>query len=489
MGYALFFCRRTVHRNVPVWYPRASYCMIVRSTENVGKADDNMRVIVIGVGKVGYHIARRLVEESHDVVLIDDNEDALFPARESLDVMTILGNGASSRVLEDANVSNADMVIAVTTHDEVNIIACLTAKYYGVRTTIARVRNPDYTVPAKALVHGRLGIDLTIHPERLAALEIVKLLKTPTASEVSFYADGKVQLLGIRCDASGASILNKPLYQLGLKNSLVIAVVRDDKLTIPDGNTRLQLGDYFYVMGRSGNFERSTFLAGRIPSEIHSVTLVGGGEIGFRTCEILSGYQNEGLSIKLFEKDPVRAQWLADNLPGVLVINGDGTKMDVLESEHIAGSDALIAVTGREETNLFVAMVAKRLGVKEVIIELGREEYGSLADTIGVQAMVIPRLLTASTILRLLKKGRLVDLSFLKQGQAEVMEVVVSDKSRIAGKFLRNAKLPSGSLVGTVIRGNEIIIPHGDTKILSGDRVIVFCHVDSSSKLKAHLGL
>ena len=211
----------------------------------MGKADGDMRVIVIGVGKVGYHIARRLVEESHDVVLVDNNEEALFPARESLDVMTILGNGASSRVFEDAKVSAADMVIAVTTHDEVNIIACLTAKYYGVETTIARVRNPDYTVTSKALVHGRLGIDLTIHPERLAALEIVKLLKTPTASEVGFYADGKVQLLGIRCDTAGAFILDKPLHQLGLKNSLVIAVVRDGKLSIPEREHGLQLGDYF----------------------------------------------------------------------------------------------------------------------------------------------------------------------------------------------------------------------------------------------------
>lgn len=448
-----------------------------------------MRAIVIGAGKVGYHIARKLAEESHDVVLIDAREEALLPARETLDVMTIAGNGASPRTLEEAGVSDTDMVIAVTTQDEANIIACLTAKYYGVTTTVARVRNPDYTLPAKALVHGQLGIDLIIHPERLAAQEIAKLIRTPTASEVGFYADGRVELLGFRCDTPGAGVLGKPLRQMALKNSLVVAVVRNGELLIPDGNTAFQLGDYFYVIGRSGNFERSTFLAGRIPSQIRSVTLVGGGETGLRTCEILSGYQREGLSVKLIETDPERAQYLAEHLPGALVINGDGTNMGLLASEQIGECDALIAATGQEETNLLIAMVAKRLGVKEIIVLLGREEYSSLADTIGVHASVIPRLLTASTILRLVQAERLVDLAFLKQGQAEVMEVVVAGDAPIVGKPLRGAGLPGGALIGTIIRGAEVIIPHGNSAVYAGDRVITFSSAAAAPRLKTILGL
>lgn len=448
-----------------------------------------MRAIVIGAGKVGFHIAERLSEENHDVVLVDVEEEALLPARETLDVMTVVGNGASPKTLEEAGVADADMAIAVTTHDESNIIACLTAKYYGVATTVARVRNPDYILPSKALVHGLLGIDMIIHPERLAAAEIVKLLKTPSAGEVGFYSDGKVQLLGIRCDTPGAACLNRPLRLLGLRHSLVVAVERDGELLVPDGNTQLQLGDYFYVIGRSGNFERSTFLAGRIPSEIRSVTIVGGGETGLRICEILSGYQHEGLSVKMIERDPERARWLAEHLPTVLVINGDGTDVDLLESEQIGECDALVAATGQEETNLLIAMVAKKLGVKEIIVELGREEYSALADTIGVHATVIPRLLTASTILRLLQKDRLVDLAFLKQGKAEVMEVMVADDAPVLGKPLRDAGLPANALIGTIIRGEEIIIPYGNSEIRPGDRVIAFCHIDSSSVLKKALGL
>jgi len=448
-----------------------------------------MKAIVIGAGKVGYHIARKLAQESHDVVLVDAREEALLPAQETLDVLTMVGNGASPKTLEQAGVADADMVIAVTTHDESNMIACLTAKYYGVPTTVARVRNPDYTLPSKALVHGLLGIDLIIHPERLAAAEIVKLLKTPTAGEVGFYADGRVQLLGIRCNTPGAVCLNKPLHRLGLKHSLVVAVEREGELLVPDGNTQLQLGDYFYVIGRSGDFERSTFLAGRIPSEIKSVTIVGGGETGLRICEILSTYQHEGLAVKMFEQDTDRAQYLAERLENVLVINGDGTDVDLLKSEQIGECDALVAATGQEETNLLVAMVAKNLGVKEIVVELGREEYSSLADTIGVHATVIPRLLTASTILRLLQKDRLVDLAFLKQGKAEVMEVVVADDAPVLGKPLREAGLPSKALIGTIIRGDEIIIPHGSSEIRPKDRVIAFCHADSSAQLQRALGL
>lgn len=448
-----------------------------------------MRAIVIGAGKVGYHIAEQLARESNDVVVIDTREQALEPARESLDVMTVLGNGASPAVLEEAGVGDADMVIAVTTHDEVNIIACLTAKYYGVTTTVARVRNPDYTLPTKALVHGQTGIDVIIHPERLAAVEIVKLLKTPTASEVGFYADGKVQLLGIRCDSPDADLLDKPLWQIGLKNSLVVAISRDESLRIPDGSAKIQLGDYIYVIGRTGDLERSTLLAGRIPSQIRTVTIVGGGETGLRTAEMLSRYRKEGLSVKIIERNPEKAEMLAERLPNALVINGDGTRIDILESERISDTDALIAATGQEETNLLIGMLGKRLGAKEIIVLLGRQEYSALADTIGVHATVVPRMLTASTILKLLRKDKLVDLSFLSRGDAEVMEVVISGDAPIVGRPLKDAGLPKNSLIGTIIRGTEVIVPHGSSEVLAGDRVVVFTNTGSVPKVQRLLGL
>ncbi|HHY75323.1 MAG TPA: Trk system potassium transporter TrkA [Firmicutes bacterium] len=448
-----------------------------------------MKAIVIGAGKVGYHIAEQLSRESNDVVLIDTSEEALAPAREALDVLPVLGNGASPAVLEEAGVSQADLVIAVATHDEVNIIACLTAKYYGVPTTVARVRNPDYTLHAKALVHGQTGIDLIIHPERLAALEIVKLLKTPSAGEVSFYADGKIQLLGLKITSANSPVVDKPLWQLGLRNFLVVAISRDERLMIPDGTSEIKLDDYIYVLGRTGEFEGSVFLSGRIPDEIKTITIVGGGETGLRTCEILSEHREEGLSIKLIEKDPEKARWLAERLPGVLVINADGTRMDVLQSERVGESDALVAATGSEEVNLLVAMLGKRLGIKEIIVLLGRQEYAALADTIGVQATVVPRVLTASTILKLLRKRKLVDLSFLKQGQAEVMEVEISEDAPIAGKELRDSGLPRNSLVGTIIRGPEVIIPHGFSRVLPRDRVVVFAEHDAVARVQKLLGL
>ena len=448
-----------------------------------------MRVIVIGAGKVGFYIARQLVNESHEVVLLDVNPEALVPAQELLDVMTLEGNGAAPRILHEAGVEDADMVIAVTTQDEVNILACLAAKYYGVATTVARVRNPDYTMASRALIHNQLGIDLIIHPERLAALEIVKLLKTPTATEVGYFADGKVQLLGFRCDVPGSNLEGKSLQELGLSNSLVVAVGRGDDILIPRGNTRLERGDHIYLMGRTGNFQRNPLMTGRIPSQISTLTVVGGGETGYRVCQILSDHPGLGLSLKLIEEDAARASWLAENLPHTLVIHGDGTKVDLLKGEHVKNSDALVATTGKDETNVMAALVAKDLGVKETIVKLEREEYGPLTEAIGVHATVIPRLLTASTILRLLQKGKVLDVAFIKQGKAEVIEAMVPAGAPVTELALKDLDFPEGALVAMVVRGKEVLIPFGETQVLAGDRVLVFSVKRAVPQVQKFLGI
>lgn len=465
--------------------------MLVRPTKGATffSRGVDMKAIVIGAGKVGFQIARQLAEEAHDVVLVDKNPEALVPAQEMLDVMTVQGNGAAARVLNEAGVENADMVIAVTTEDEVNIIACLTAKYYGVSTTVARVRNPDYTMASKAMVHNQLGIDLIIHPERLAALEIVKLIKTPSATEVDYFADGRVELVGLRCDSPGSRLVDKSLEQIHLTRSLIVALARGDDIIIPRGNTVIRQGDQIYVMGMTGNFQRATLLAGRIPQHISNVTIIGGGETGFRVCQMLAEHRREGLSLKLIERDADRASWLADNLPHTLVIHGDGTKTDLLESEHVRGSDALVAVTGQEETNMLVALVARSLDVKETIVQLGREEYSNLADTIGVHATVIPRLLTASTILRLLQRGKILDLAFVKQGKAEAIEALVPEGAPVTRKPLAMSGFPADALIGMVIRDQEVIIPHGNTHIRPGDRVVVFSIHKAMSHVEQFLGL
>lgn len=446
-----------------------------------------MRAIVIGAGKVGFHVARQLSSESCDVVVIDISQEALEPSHELLDVMTINGNGAAPGVLEQAGVRNADLVVAVTEQDEVNIVACLMAKNLGSPTTVARVRNPEYTEKSRALTHNQMGIDLIINPELLAATSIVRLLRMPSAVEVGYFAGGRVQMIGLR--PTSPHILGKSLQELELGNSLIVALARDDEIIIPHGDSRIEEGDLVYVIGQTGNFEKSILLADRIPAHLNTVTIVGGGETGYEVARALGGNRAHGLSLKVIEKRPSRARWLAERLPHVLIVRGDGSGFDLLESEHIRGSDALVAVTGQDETNMLMAMVAKRLDVQETIIRLDREEYAGIAEAIGVHATVVPRLLTASTILKLLRKGKVRDIAFVQQGRAEVIDAFVPEGAPITGEPLATLRFPTNAIIAMVVRDDRPIIPHGKSQIKAGDRVVIFSVLESVAEVEKALGL
>lgn len=452
-----------------------------------------MVIIVIGAGKVGFRVARQLVQESHDVVLIDIDPQQLEPAREILDVMTIQGNGAAPQVLEQADVRSADMLIAVTGLDEVNILACLAAKHYGVKTTVARVRNPEYSVGSDALVKNQLGVDIMIHPERLAAREIVDLLRTPAATEVRHFADGSVELLGFKLNSSTSSLTGKTLEELRLQHCLIVAIDRNGSLLIPRGKTCLEPGDHIYVLGKIGHFGRSTvmsgMLTGRIHTQIKTITIVGGGEIGFHTCQTLERLRRDELSLKLIEKDAERARWLAENLAYTLVIHGDGTNVDLLDSENIAGTDAFVATTSHDETNIMAALLANRLGVRETIIRLEREEYAPVAEATGIYATVVPRLIMASTILKLLDEDKLLDVTFLKQGKATVLEAMVFDDAPVTRKPLKWAGFPDHALIGMLIRNGKTIIPRGHDHVMPGDRVVVFSLEEAIPSVRKALGL
>jgi len=432
-------------------------------------------------------VARQLAEEACDVVMVDVCEESLKPAHELLDVMTIVGNGAAPQVLEEAGVRDADLVVAVTERDEVNILACLTAKHIGRPTTVARVRNPEYTDQGRALVHNQLGIDLIINPELLAATYIARLLRVPTAIEVGYFAGGKVQMIGLRC--TSPLVTGKALKDLDLGNSLIVALARGEEILIPDGDSRIEQGDLVYVIGKTGNFERSILFAGREHSQLRTITIVGGGETGYEVARALSDGRRHGISLKVIEKHPARAQWLAERLPHALIIHGDGSGFDLLEAEHIQGSDALVAATGQDETNMLVAMVAKRLNVQETIIRLDREEYAGISEAIGVHATIVPRLLTASTIMKLLRKGKIHDIAFVQQGRAEVLDAIVSSGSPLVGQALAGAGFPGGAIIAMLVRGESAIIPQGATKLQAGDRVVVFAVHGALPALEKALGL
>lgn len=438
-----------------------------------------MRVIVVGAGKLGYEIAQLLAAADHDIVVIDEREDALTEVANNLDVLAIAGNGASPQVLEKAGVGHTDLLVAVAGPDEVNIIACLTAKRLGVPVCAARVRNEDYLAgDDPAFHHRQLGIDVVVNPERAAALEIARLLKTPTATQVDYFAGGRVSLVRLRVE-DGAPITRGPLREVRPERCVVAAVVRDDQIIIPSGDTTIASGDKIYLAGRTGNFAAIRALVGSPARPLREVTIVGGGRIGFPLAQRLTRGSRRGVAVKLIEKNPERCHELAAALSGVLIICGDGDKPEVLREELVDRSDALVAATGDDAANLLATIAAKELGVGQAVVVLSREDYVPLAERAGADAAVVPRLITASTLLKLARRDPVVSLSLLEEGRAAAVEVIVEAGARAEGVRLQDLRQAEGTIVGAVVRGDEVIVPRGPTQILAGDHLVLFGTVEA----------
>ncbi len=430
-----------------------------------------MKIIIIGAGKVGCQIAKTLSSEKHDVTLIEKDDVIRQSAQNSLDVLTILGNGANVRTLEEAGIKQADMVIAVTSSDEVNMIACMTAKQFGVPLKIARIRNPEYLY-ANALSREKLGIDLTINPERATAREIVKLLKSPiNVAQVQSFAGGKVQLFELKVEES-FPFINQQLKAITFKYPILVAAIyRNDKIIIPGGEEKIIAGDNLYVLIKKDYFLELNEIFNQKPLSVQNVIILGGSRIGIQAALILTKL---GISTKLIERDKEKCEKIAESLPHTLVINGDGTNIDLLKSEGVETTDGFVAVTGYDEDNLLVALLAKHLGAKKVIAKVDRINYIPILEKIGVDAVVNPRMTTASAILRFIRRGKIISLTLLKEGEAEVIELIVSPHSKIINTPLKEANLPQNSIIGAIVRKDEVIIPHGNDIIQPEDKIIIF---------------
>ena len=440
-----------------------------------------MKIIIIGAGKVGCQIAKTLSSENHDVTLIEKNDTIRQSAKNNLDVLTILGNGANVRTLEEAGIKQADMIIAVTSSDEANMIACMTAKQFGVPQKIARIRNPEYLY-ANALSREKLGIDLTINPERATAKEIVKLLKSPiNVAQVQSFAGGKVQLFELKVEDS-FPFINQQLKSIIFKYPILVAAIfRNDKIIIPDGEERITAGDNLYILIKKDYFAGLNEIFNEKPLSMQNVMILGGSRIGIQTALILAKLS---INTKLIERDKEKCEKIAESLPHTLVINGDGTNIDLLKSEGIETTDGFVAVTGFDEDNLLVALLAKHLGTKKVIAKVDRMNYIPILEKIGVNAVVNPRMTTASAILRFIRRGKIISLTLLKEGEAEVIELIVSPHSKIINKPLKKANLPQNSIIGAIVRKNRVIIPHGNDIIQPEDKIIIFALSSDINKIE-----
>ena len=441
-----------------------------------------MRVIIIGAGKVGFKLAEKLSEEGHEVLVIEQNEDRRKILRENLDVLVSGGNGASPRVLSDAGITHTDLLISVTDQDEVNMLACMVAKRAGVARTVARVRSPEYVQKDQALFREWMGIDLLINPEMVTALEILQILKTPAALDVEEFAEGLVRLLEVKL-RQDSPLSNIPLKKLTLPaNILVVGILRQDKMIIPMGDDVLLPGDHVFFIGEHESIVDFEGQFANKRSKVERVFIVGAGRVGRNLALLL---EQNGISVKIIDNDSERCDMTACMLNKSIVLRGDGTDIDLLKQEGVGEADAIVCLTNDDKLNLLVALLAKRLGAKKSFVRVGRSEYASIMEQVGVDVALSPQFLTVGVILRFIRKGDVVAVMLFDGAKAEAMEVIVPSDSKITGKSLASITMPPQSLIGMVVRGGKALIPDGNLILKEGDRAIIFTLPDTAQEVSA----
>jgi trk system potassium uptake protein TrkA len=436
-----------------------------------------MKIIIIGDGKVGYALAENLSKEDNDVTIIDKDPEPLKKASEYLDVMCIKGNGVSTKILMEAGVSDADLLIAATTSDEMNMVCCLTAKKLGAHHTIARIRDPEYASELSALKRD-LGLDMVINPEHACANEIGRVLSHPAAVNVEPFAKGRVELVEVKV-VEGMPLIGMKLKDISGKitsSILIGAVLRDEEVIIPNGEFQINENDTIYVIGKPYNVFDFCSRVGIYNNKVRNVMIIGGGRIAYYLAQYLD---EAGMKSKIIEIDRERCYELSELLPNTLIIHGDGSEETVLNSENLSDMDAFVAVTGRDEENLLASLYAKRCGVHKIIAKINRINYASLIKDMGIDSIVSPKQITADDIIKFVRglknaMGNPVETLYrIINGKAEAIEFVAGQTTRFLNIPLRDLKLKEGILVAGIVRKNEIIIPHGKDVIKLGDSVIL----------------
>ncbi len=443
-----------------------------------------MKIVIIGVGEIGFNLAKILSQENHDIVVIEKDHEKCAHAMEQLDIAVLEGNGASAEMLAQAGVVDADIVIAASDIDEVNIMACMLANKLTEARTVARVRNAEYSGENAVVNAQQLGIDLMIHPENEIANEIVNLARQASATECMAFADGTLQLLGLRISNRKALVVGKTLLELGAGYPdipfRVVAISRKNEIIIPKGDDWVHFNDQLYVISEQSMVPRVLQLMGKEDETLEDIMLLGGGKIGRNVAGALEG----DINVKLVETNRKKSQRIADKLKKTLVITGDGTDLDLLAREGIMDMDTFIALTHDDEKNMISCLLAKHLGVKRVIALVNKLIYLPILPTIGIDASVSTVLSTVDAILRFIRKGTVVSVSSFKGVVAEVIEFVVPNDAKITKKDLINIKFPSNALIGGIIRGDQVIIPTGSTRVQPADKAIVFALPDSIGEIE-----
>jgi len=443
-----------------------------------------VRIVVVGAGQVGFNLVRRLSQENHEVVLIDSDALKVKKALESLDIMAIRGSGSNISALEKAGVKGADMLVAVTDSDEVNLISCLIAHRLKVKTKIARVRDDDLSSPDSILSGDSLGIDMMINPEQLTAMRITDLIKQANATDLIGFFDGRIQILGIHID-SKMKFLNQSLKEVSRQmKSLTyrtIAIRRRGQTLIPTGDDCLLAGDQIYVIAETDMIPRLIEIAGLEPLNIHNIMILGGGRVGTHAARLLE----KNFNVKIIEANPEKSLEIAKGLNSSLVIQGDGTEIDLLAQEGIVEMDAFVAVTGNDETNIIATLMAKHLRIPRTIALVNNTDYIPITPSIGLDTTVSKQMITVNAILKYIRRGDILSVGTLQGVDAEAIELAAKKGSKITRKPVKKIHFPKGAIIGAVLHKDSVFVPVGDSRIEPGDNTVVFALPEAIHKVEA----
>jgi trk system potassium uptake protein TrkA len=450
-----------------------------------------VKIVILGAGQVGrtaaHHLSR---EEANEVTVIDIDEDILRDLQDRLDIRAVAGNASYPTVLEAAGVPEADIIVALTNSDEVNMMACEVAyTLYRTPTKIARIRSAEYTSRPELFSDGALSVDVYISPEQLVTDYVHRLIQYPGALQVLDFADGKVQLVGVRALRGGLLVghcLRELPQHLPKAQARVVAIYRAGRSVAPEGDTIIEDADEVFFLAARSDIKRVMSEMRKQDDPVRRVVIAGGGNIGFRLAKALE----KSNQVKLIERDVKRARKISELLENAIVLNGDAADEELLIEENIDSADVFAALTNSEEANILSAMLAKRLGAHKVMALINKPSYADLIESGSIDIAISPQTITIGSLLAHVRRGDVVRVHSLRRGAAEALEAVVhgdAASSRVVGRRVEQIRLPEGTSIGAIVRDEDVIMAHHDTVVQTNDHVILFLsdrrHLDAVERL------